>query len=211
MTPSEPTAGATGSGGDRRRALVLVDVNNAFFDPRGEFNYAAAAEVLPGIRRLLEAARASETPVVHVREAHYPDHPDFETQKLPVHSIAGEFDAAPYPGFEARPGEPELGKRRYSAFFATDLALLLRERQVEEVIFAGVKTNVCIRASVQDAFAHGFWPVLVRGAVNSNRPHLHEASLEDVERYFGEVIGLDEALVRLGRMGDPPTAKEAAS
>src|SRR5688572_13563982 len=181
-----------------RRALVLVDVNNAFFDERGQFNYPAAAEVLPGIRALLEAARGAGTLVIHVREAHHPGLDDFETHKLPAHCIAGEFDAAPYPGFEAAPGEPELGKRRYSAFFATDLDLLLREQGIAEVIFAGVKTNVCIRASVQDAFAHGFRPVLVRGAVNSNRPNLHDAALEDVERYFGEVIDLDEGVARLG-------------
>jgi hypothetical protein len=39
--------------------------------------------------------------------------------------------------------------------------------------------------------------VLVRGAVNSNRPNLHEAALEDVERYFGEVVDLDEGVARL--------------
>ena len=182
---------------DAGRALVLVDVNNAFFDARGQFHYAAADEVLPGIRTLLDAARAAGTLVVHVREAHHPGLDDFESTKLPVHCIAGEFDAAAYPGFEAVPGEPELGKRRYSAFFATDLATLLREQGIGEVIFAGVKTNVCIRASVQDAFAHGFRPVLVRGAVNSNRPNLHEAALEDVERYFGEVVDLDEGVARL--------------
>jgi nicotinamidase-related amidase len=188
----------TDAAADRRRALVLVDVNNAFFDERGQFHYPAAGEVLPGIRALLEAARGAGTLVIHVREAHHPGLNDFETQKLPAHCIAGEFDAAPYPGFEAVPGEPELGKRRYSAFFATDLNLLLREQGIQEVIFAGVKTNVCMRASVQDAFAHGFRPALVRGAVNSNRPNLHEAALEDVERYFGEVIDLDEGVARLG-------------
>lgn len=187
----------TASDAGLRRALVLVDVNNAFFDERGQFNYPAAPEVLPGIRALLEAARAAGTLVIHVREAHHPGLDDFELTKLPAHCITGEFDAAPYPGFEAAPGEPELGKRRYSAFFATDLELLLREQGVGEVIFAGVKTNVCMRASVQDAFAHGFRPVLVRGAVNSNRRNLHEASLEDVQRYFGEVIDLDEAIERL--------------
>jgi maleamate amidohydrolase len=184
------------------RALVLVDVNNAFFDDRGQFHYPEARQVLPAIEALLDAARGSGQLVVHVREAHHPGLPDFEERKLPRHCIAGEFDAAPYPGFEAAAGEPEIGKRRYSAFFATDLALLLAEQGIEEVIFAGVKTNVCIRASVQDAFAHGFRPVLVRGAVNSNRANLHAAALEDVERYFGEVIDLDEAVGRLGERGE---------
>src|SRR5579884_142189 len=186
------------SGARRHRlALLLVDVINAFFDERGAFFYPEASQVLPGIRALLDAARAGGRLVVHSREAHYPALIDYETRKLPQHCIAGSFDARPFPGFEALPNELELGKRRYSAFFATDLALVLREQGVEEIVVAGVKTNVCVRASIQDAFAYGFHPVLALGAVNSNRPHLHEASLEDIRRYFGEVVQLEEAIRRL--------------
>jgi len=180
-----------------RVALLLVDVNNSFFHDRGEFHYPQAREVLPGLTALLAAAREGGRLVVHAREAHYPGLEDFESKKLPPHSVRGEFDAQPFAGFEAAPGEPEIHKRRYSAFFATDLALLLREQRIDELIIAGVKTNVCIRATAQDAFAHGFRPVIARGTVNSNRPHLHEATLEDIERYFGEVVDLAEGARRL--------------
>ena len=56
-----------------------------------------------------------------------------------------------------------MPKRRYSAFFATDLALLLREQRIDTMVVAGVKTNVCIRATCQDAFAHGLRVVLPAG------------------------------------------------
>jgi nicotinamidase-related amidase len=65
------------------------------------------------------------------------------------------------------------------------------------VVIAGVKTNVCIRATAQDAFANGFDVVVPREATNSNRPHLAEASLEDIERYLGSVVPLDRALEML--------------
>ncbi len=90
--------------------------------------------MLPGLRELLAAAREGGRLVVHAREAHYPGLDDFETRKLPPHTLRGEFHARPFPGFEAAPGEPEIGKRRYSAFFATDLALLLREQGVDDVV-----------------------------------------------------------------------------
>jgi ureidoacrylate peracid hydrolase len=64
-------------------------------------------------------------------------------------------------------------------------------------VVAGVKTNVCIRATVQDAFANGFEVVVPREATNSNRPHLAAASLEDIDRYFGRVVPLDEAVAAL--------------
>jgi maleamate amidohydrolase len=175
-------------------ALLLVDVINAFFHPDGAFHYPDAGMVLPALGRLLEAARAGGRLVVHARETHHPGLADLEGTKLPAHCLAGGLDAEFVTGFEPGDGEVEMRKRRYSAFFGTDLPLLLHEQGVRRVVIGGVKTNVCIRATVQDAFAHGFEPILATGAVNSNRTHLHEATLEDVERYFGRVVDLEEAV-----------------
>ncbi len=183
------------AGNSRHRlALLLVDVNRSFFDEDGPFHYPETEQTLRAIATLLQAARAGGRLIVHAREAHRKGLNDFERPKLPEHSYIGDRDQEAYPGFEELPGEVVIPKRRFSAFFATDLALLFREQGVERVIIAGVKTNVCIRASVQDAFAHGFRPIIARDAVSSNRPHLHEASLEDIQRYIGEVIDLETAV-----------------
>ncbi len=180
-------------------ALILVDVTNSFFLEGMPNHYPAAAEVLEPLRWLLAKAREKGRIVVHAVERHYPGFDDFEWRKLPRHHFIGDPDAAFFTGFEPS-GELEIvcPKRRFSAFFATDLALFLREQKIERVIIAGVKTNVCIRATVQDAFANGFDPVVPREATNSNRPHLAAASLEDIERYFGSVVSLERALEMLG-------------
>lgn len=175
-------------------ALVLIDVNHSFFDPDGAFYYPEAKQVLSPLKRLLEAAREGGRLIVHAREVHHPGLYDFELAKLPRHNLKDEHDTEPVEGFEEGGNVVLVSKRRYSAFFATDLALLLREQAVERVVVAGVKTNVCIRATVQDAFAHGFHPIVPRQAVNSNQPHLHAAALEDIERYFGEVTDLEAAV-----------------
>ncbi|MFZ2109332.1 MAG: isochorismatase family cysteine hydrolase [Roseiarcus sp.] len=113
---------------------------------------------------------------------------------MPRHHFIGDPDTAFYEGFAPGAREVVIGKRRYSAFFATDLALFLREQRIERVIVAGVKTNVCIRATAQDAFANGFDVAVPLEATNSNRPHLAAASLEDIDRYIGKVVSLDAAL-----------------
>jgi nicotinamidase-related amidase len=183
---------------DPATALILVDVINSFFVVGMPNYYSSAAEVLDPLRRLLAAARAGGRIVVHAVERHYPGFDDHEWRKLPRHHLIDDPDAAFVDGFTPE-GLREIvcAKRRYSAFFATDLALFLREQRIERVVIAGVKTNVCIRATAQDAFANGFDVIVPREATNSNRPHLAAASLEDHERYFGAVVSLDRALEML--------------
>jgi nicotinamidase-related amidase len=54
-----------------------------------------------------------------------------------------------------------------------------------------------VRATAQDAFGYGLDVVVPLEAVASNRPHLHQASLEDIDRYIGRVVPLDEAATLL--------------
>jgi maleamate amidohydrolase len=178
-----------------RAALILVDVIASFFEPGMPNYYPNVADVVAPMQALLTAARVSGAPVVHAVERHYSGFEDFEWRKLPRHHLQGAPDAAILPAFQPA-GEREvlILKRRFSAFFATDLALFLAEQRIQRVVIAGVKTNVCIRATAQDAFANGFEPIVPREATNSNRPHLAEASLEDIDRYMGRVVTLDEAI-----------------
>jgi maleamate amidohydrolase len=177
-------------------ALVLVDALRAFFDPDGLHYYPEVHEVEEPIGRLLATARGNDRLVVHAVERHRPGLDDFEHVKLPEHCVIGDRDAEFWPLLAPieRPREIVVPKRRYSAFFATDLALLLREQQIDTVVVAGVKANVCIRATCQDAFAHGFRVVLPPEATNSNRPALGAASVEDVGRYLGETPPVAEVL-----------------
>jgi maleamate amidohydrolase len=180
-------------------ALLLVDVIRAFFEPSGIWWYPAAGEVIGPLEKLLAAARASDRLVVHTIERPHTGVRDLPLPRLSAYRLS-ETDAQPLAGFELdpeRPAEILLSKHRYSAFFATDLDLILRDQGIGTVIVAGVKTNVCVRATVEDAFAYGYRVVVPREATSSNRQHLAEATLEDIEYYLGEVVSLDEALRRL--------------
>ncbi|HET8522800.1 MAG TPA: hypothetical protein VFL82_06180, partial [Thermomicrobiales bacterium] len=68
-----------------RLALLLIDVNKGFFDPRGSLYYPAVTEVVAPLREVLQTARAHQRLVVHAREWHDPNLPDFEWQKVPPH------------------------------------------------------------------------------------------------------------------------------
>ena len=192
-------------------ALLFIDVLNGFFTPEGALYYPDVKAVVDPLRQLRDTARRTGRLIVYVTEQHRAGLFDFEDLHLPSHLVHGEADAVPFDDFvpAGAANEVALPKRRYSAFFGTDLDLLLREQHVDRVVIAGVKTNVCVRATVQDAFAAGYRVIVPRAATNSNRPHLARASLEDIEHYFGRVVDMDEALGILRgdkRAGDPETA-----
>jgi nicotinamidase-related amidase len=179
---------------ERAVALILIDGINGFYDPAGATYFPEVEQTIAPVERLLAAAREHRTLVVHAVERHRKVLDDFEWRALPPHSMEGTFDAEIFPRFApTHPLEIVVPKRRFSAFFSTDLSLLLREQGIRSVVLAGCKTNVSIRATAQDAFANGFHVRVVREATSSNRAHLAEASLEDIDRYMGRVISLEEA------------------
>lgn len=182
-----------------KTTLILIDIQNSFFHPDGENYYSAAAEIIPNLRRLRDHARSSACPIIHVCEQHRPGIDDFEHTKLPEHCVAGSWDAEFFEDFGPGDGENEflLVKRRVSAFFATDLDLLLREQAIDRLVIAGSKANVCVRATVQDGFSLGYRCLVPMDAVNSNRSHLADASMEDIERYMGWVVSMDQAMEAL--------------
>jgi maleamate amidohydrolase len=182
----------------RAVALIVVDGINGLFDPVGPSYYAGIERTIEPIVRLLEAAREHRTLIVHAIEQHREGVDDFEWRVTPPHFVAGSHDAQIFGRFEpAHPLEIVLPKRRFSAFFSTDLALLLREQGIRTVLLAGGKTNVSVRATAQDAFANGFAVNVVREATSSDRADLADASLDDIERYMGRVVSLEAATALL--------------
>jgi maleamate amidohydrolase len=183
-----------------KTALVLVDVINDFFHPEGRNFKPEYEDTLKNIFLLLQTARDHDAVIVHAMEGHHPAarQVDYEWSKLPPHCFLGEFDAEPVAGININlEKEYVVRKRRFSGFFETDLNLLLREAGVQRIMIAGVKTHVCVRATAQDGFAYGYRVVVPQEAVNSNYRHLHDASLEDIQRYMGEVVLLEDALAML--------------
>lgn len=189
-----PEVGAREDGNNSRTAIIVVDMQKAFTDPQGSAYYETCGDIVEPIRRLVEEARAARVLVVWTLDWHRRDIHDAEFRFLPEHCVEGTTDTEFSDALSPAPGEPVILKRRYSAFFGTDLDMLLRDYGTENLIIVGNKTNVCVRATVQDAFAYGYKVTVVRDCVTSNRRHLHEASLEDIHRYFGKVISLEDAI-----------------
>ncbi len=132
------------------RALVIIDMLNDFIRPEGALYCGKAAEeIVPNIAQRLEQARGAGETVIYVCDNHRPDDPEF--QIWPAHCVAGTWGAQVIDELKPREEDVIIPKRRYSAFFGTDLLLHLRERGIEVLELCGVCTNICVLYTAADA------------------------------------------------------------
>jgi nicotinamidase-related amidase len=159
----------------------------------GSLGSERALRVVAPLRSLLEAARRSGTPIIYTSDAHLPGL-DREFEIWPSHAVEGSEGAEIVEELRPEPGDYLIRKRRYSAFFATGLDLLLRELGVDTVILTGLVTNICIQHTAADAFFHGYKVVIPRDCVEAPSQEEHEAALRYMERMYGAKITSSDGL-----------------
>jgi len=172
---------------------VIVDMVNDFVT--GKLPCPRAERIIPNIRRLADAARRAQVPVIYVNDAHLPS--DFELKIWGPHSMKGTEGAAIIPRLASRTGDTILDKQTYSAFFETPLDSLLRSLGVGDIVIAGLHTNICARHTSADAFFRGYHPVIPEDGVESFTDAAHQDGLEYIKtNYLGEITAADEVVRR---------------
>jgi biuret amidohydrolase len=135
-------------------------------------------------RKLIAASRKAQVPVVFIQEAHRPDLVDFGRELDGVESIhCLEDDPFTEISDEIgyRPEDYFIRKRRYSAFFGTDLAILLKGLKAETLILIGGLTDVCVHYTFADAHQSDFYTRVVEDCVIGSSYAAHDASLAAME------------------------------
>ena len=191
-------------------AVLVVDMVNDFCKEGG-------AMVLPGYEALvgpqnqvISAARQAGAPVVFIADTHRRHMRDErEFRKRTPHCIEGTWGAEVIDDLDRQPHDPLVIKRRYSAFFNTDLHLTLMDLKVRSVIVMGVVTNICVRSTVHDAFFLGYEVVVPEDTVAATGPREQESSLYDIATHFGTVSTAEEVAGAL-IAGTPIHNREAA-
>lgn len=171
MTEPGPGPGAEFVEFDERTALVVVDVQNDFADPRGGLYVGGGEEIIPVVNELIAAARAAGAVVVYTQDWHPPQTPHFETYGgvWPVHCVQDSWGAELHPGLDVagpvvRKGTG--GEDGYSGFtvrhvptgrsMSTDLDTILRDNAVTRVVVVGLAQDVCVKDTALDARLRGY-------------------------------------------------------
>jgi ureidoacrylate peracid hydrolase len=97
--------------------------------------------------------------------------------------------------------DTQIIKNRYSALIAgsSGLERMLRSLDIDTVLIAGTKTNICCEATARDAMMLDFKAVMVSDCCAALSDDEHRSALENIIQQFGDVLTSDEVLERLRR------------
>jgi biuret amidohydrolase len=174
-----------------RPVVMVIDMQHDFVDAGAPIECPGAREIVPAIVGLLDIAHAADVPVVYTQERHRADGIDLEiANDEPEHCLEGTRGVEIVPDLTPVPGDYIVVKRRYSAFFATDLDLLLRSLGADSLVLTGAATDVCVRATAQDAHQLNYRVFVPAECVAGTTREQHAAALRNIDYVFGDVLPL---------------------
>ncbi|MFB3887911.1 MAG: cysteine hydrolase family protein [Candidatus Bathyarchaeia archaeon] len=182
-------------------AIIVIDMLNDFVT--GKLQVDRAKNVVPVIKRLIEAARSKGVPVIYSNDAHYPQ--DVEvTRKWGKHAIKGTEGAEVIPELAPSAKDYIVEKRTYSGFYETGLDPLLRslykDAGAKTVVLCGLHTHMCVRHTAADAFFRGYSIVVVKDGVEAFTKEDHEQGLKYLEYvYNAKIMTADEIIANLNK------------
>jgi len=165
-----------------RAALLVIDLQ--------EYFRTVAAPILANVAGAIARCRAAGVPVVYTRHGH--DDPVRDGGRLGEWwgdlIVRGTPEFALLPEIAPCEGERIVEKSRYSAFFGSDLEAHLRGIGVEELIVAGVMTNLCCETTARDAFVRDFRVFFLADGTATDGDDHQIASLRNLAYGFAHLL-----------------------
>ena len=192
-----------------RAALLIIDMQNDFVLPGAPLCVRGAAPSVPVIRRLLLQARAQGLPVIHIIRQHNRDGSDVEKsrqelfQEGPGVCVPGTEGAQIVPALAPEEGEYIVHKRRFSAFFQTELDMLLRRLGVDTLLVTGTQYPNCVRGTAVDGMSLDYDVIVVTDACSAQSPDVEQANIRDMRNMGIRCLALNDLppLTELPRFG----------
>ncbi|NNH31542.1 cysteine hydrolase [Rhizobium sp. SEMIA 4085] len=197
-----------------KRALVIIDLINDYLD---RWSADKAARLIGETNKLAVAFRQAALPVIWVRPEFRPDLSDafleMRDKNLKI-AIEGTSGAHLHAGLNCQPSDTTIVKKRYSAFYRTELEDILSAMGVAELVLCGINTHACIRMAAIDAYQRDLRVVLAEECIDSYDAEHGRVSLDYMNGKIAKLATVPEiiqALRPLQAAGALPPPEAASS
>lgn len=171
----------------KNTALLVIDMQNGFLNPRSPLFIDGAPATVPACVHVIGHCRQNSVPVIFVTRFYRADGLNVEKARLEAWRDGGKPlspGCDPALSVEMPPefgvGDFHLVKPRYSAFFATELDLLLRRLGINTLVLAGTTTPNCIRTTCYDALSLDYDVVVLSDCTSSKTDEIQQSNLRDM-------------------------------
>jgi nicotinamidase-related amidase len=158
-------------------AIIVVDMlkDNLKESSRNPY-YGEGKGIIPNLQKLIEEGRKRKFPIVFACDSFLEGDFIFKG-RMKVHSLRGTPGAEVIDDLKPEPKDIVLPKRRFSAFFKTDLDQTLRMLEVDTIVVTGITTEVCVLMTVMDGLSHDFSAILIEDCTASRDRKFHQGCL----------------------------------
>jgi nicotinamidase-related amidase len=186
-------------------AIIIVDMLEGNYGK--ERNPDKEEEkIVPAVRDFLKQCRSLSIPVIFACDSFMEKDFIFKGRMKP-HAIRGTEGTNPLSDLGPEITDIILEKRRFSAFFKTDLDQTLRTLEIDTVAVCGINTHFCVLATAFDAFCNDFATIILEDLSAAYKKEIHENCLEPYSRSaVYPILRVMKAIEFLQETGDPESA-----
>jgi nicotinamidase-related amidase len=159
----------TSSGGqeDMRAALLLIDLQKHFLAENRE---AFDRKIIPHMKELLSIARKQGMTIIHIITKYRRDKSDWPEafkERDVIWCLEGSDESGIIEGLGPIGEERLIIKKRFTAFFHTELNRILRDSMVDTLCIGGYAADGCVRYTTMDAYNEGYSIIWLRDCMDS--------------------------------------------
>ena len=158
-------------------AIIVVDMvkDNLKEGSRHPITQEGRA-ILPNLQKLLEEGRKKGFPVIFACDSFMKEDFIFKG-RMKVHALRGTRGAEVVDELRPEPTDVVLPKRRFSAFFKTDLDFTLRALGVDTIVVTGITIEVCVLMTSMDGLCHDLSVIILEDCTASQTKEMHQSCL----------------------------------
>jgi nicotinamidase-related amidase len=188
-----------------KAALLVIDMQHFFLDPASPSFTCGGLAILPQIKKSIHAFRQAGRPVIYTRHVHHPDRLDAGIMAWWWEGMCleGSPESEVHQDLSPESNEKVIFKHRYSAFYNTDLETVLRCLHVEDVVIAGIMTNMCCESTARDAYYRDYRVFFLADGTGSITEEMQLASLLNLAFGFSWVTDVDTVVAQLREQTSP--------